>query len=303
MRPLIPLMFARRASHNAVTSPYRVSTREERHHGHHPIAELPRASALAAQRAPATDRQQHRQRRYAGLRGARHRFRASAARGHRPVRHRRTDGGHEQRPHPAHGRRARRSQSEVRHAEPDQPRSQHRRHGPRARQLRRQRGEVRGHAALHQPRCANDARRHQRPVRGIVMSMMNIFNVSGSAISAQSQRLNVVASNLANADAVAGPDGQAYKARQVVFQTQLMGEMGAAGVTVSNVAEDQTPGRRVHDPKHPQADAEGYVTYSNVNAVEEMVNMISASRSYQNNVEVMNTAKTLLLKTLQMGQS
>ncbi|HEY2979235.1 MAG TPA: flagellar basal body rod protein FlgC [Burkholderiaceae bacterium] len=135
------------------------------------------------------------------------------------------------------------------------------------------------------------------------MSMMNIFNVSGSAISAQSQRLNVVASNLANADAVAGPDGQAYKARQVVFQTQLMGEMGAAGVTVSNVAEDQTPGRRVHDPKHPQADAEGYVTYSNVNAVEEMVNMISASRSYQNNVEVMNTAKTLLLKTLQMGQS
>jgi len=135
------------------------------------------------------------------------------------------------------------------------------------------------------------------------MSMLNIFNVSGSAISAQSQRLNVVASNLANADAVAGPDGQAYKARQVVFQTQLMGEMGAAGVTVSNVTEDQTPGRRVHDPKHPQADADGYVTYSNVNAVEEMVNMISASRSYQNNVEVMNTAKSLLLKTLQMGQS
>jgi flagellar basal-body rod protein FlgC len=135
------------------------------------------------------------------------------------------------------------------------------------------------------------------------MSMLNIFNVSGSAISAQSQRLNVVASNLANADAVAGPDGQAYKARQVVFQTQLMGEMGAAGVTVSTVTEDQTPGRRVHDPKHPQADAEGYVTYSNVNAVEEMVNMISASRSYQNNVEVMNTAKSLLTKTLQMGQS
>jgi flagellar basal-body rod protein FlgC len=135
------------------------------------------------------------------------------------------------------------------------------------------------------------------------MSMLNIFNVSGSAISAQSQRLNVVASNLANADAVAGPDGQAYKARQVVFQTQLMGEMGAAGVTVSTVTEDQTPGRRVHDPEHPQADAEGYVTYSNVNAVEEMVNMISASRSYQNNVEVMNTAKSLLTKTLQMGQS
>jgi flagellar basal-body rod protein FlgC len=137
------------------------------------------------------------------------------------------------------------------------------------------------------------------------MSMFNIFSVAGSAVSAQSQRLNVVASNLANADTVAGPDGQAYKARQVVFQTQLMDALGqnpgAAGVTVSNVAEDQTPGRRVHDPKHPQADAEGYVTYSNVNAVEEMVNMLSASRSYQNNVEVMNTAKSLLLKTLQIG--
>lgn len=133
------------------------------------------------------------------------------------------------------------------------------------------------------------------------MSMLNIFNVAGSAVSAQSQRLNVVASNLANADTVAGPDGQAYKARQVTFQTQLMGATGAAGVTVSTVSEDATPGRRVHDPKHPGADADGYVTYSNVNPVEEMVNMISASRSYQNNVEVMNTTKTLLLKTLQMG--
>jgi flagellar basal-body rod protein FlgC len=134
------------------------------------------------------------------------------------------------------------------------------------------------------------------------MSMFNIFNVAGSAVSAQAQRLNVVASNLANADTVAGPDGQAYKARQVVFQTQLMGEVGAAGVTVSTVQEDNTPGRKVHDPKHPAADAEGYVTFSNVNAVEEMVNMISASRSYQNNVEVMNTAKSLLMKTLQLGQ-
>ena len=138
------------------------------------------------------------------------------------------------------------------------------------------------------------------------MSMFNIFNVSGSAASAQSQRLNVVASNLANADTVAGPDGQAYKARQVVFQTLLMGAPGqpddAAGVQVSQITEDQTPGRRVHDPKHPQADADGYVTYTNVNPVEEMVNMISASRSYQNNVDVMNTAKTLLQKTLQMGQ-
>ena len=138
------------------------------------------------------------------------------------------------------------------------------------------------------------------------MSMLNIFNVAGSAVSAQAQRLNVVASNLANADTVAGPDGQAYKARQVVFQTVLMdaqgGEPGAAGVTVSTVTEDNSPGRRVHDPSHPQADADGYVTYSNVNPVQEMVDMISASRSYQNNVEVMNTARSLLMKTRQMGQ-
>jgi flagellar basal-body rod protein FlgC len=139
------------------------------------------------------------------------------------------------------------------------------------------------------------------------MSLNQIFNVAGSAVSAQSQRLNVVASNLANADTVAGPDGQAYKARQVVFQTLLMGagpqRQANAGVQVQTVREDQTAGRRVHDPKHPAADTEGYVTYSNVNPVEEMVNMISASRSYQNNVEVMNTARSLLLKTLQIGQS
>ena len=134
------------------------------------------------------------------------------------------------------------------------------------------------------------------------MSMFSIFNVSSSAVSAQAQRLNVVASNLANVDAVAGPDGKAYKARQVVFQTAPMGSDDAACVRVSAIQESETPGRKVHDPSNPMADADGYVTHSNVNAVEEMVNMISASRSYQNNVEVMNTAKTLLLKTLQMGQ-
>jgi flagellar basal-body rod protein FlgC len=141
------------------------------------------------------------------------------------------------------------------------------------------------------------------------MSMFQIFNISGSAVSAQSQRLNVVASNLANVDTVAGPDGSVYKSRQVVFQTHLFGsqngeaaDAGSAGVRVTNVVEDNAPGRKVHDPKHPQADAEGYVTYSNVSSVEEMVNMISASRSYQNNIEVMNTAKSLLQKTLAMGQ-
>ncbi|MBK9364197.1 MAG: flagellar basal body rod protein FlgC [Rubrivivax sp.] len=138
------------------------------------------------------------------------------------------------------------------------------------------------------------------------MSMFRIFDVAGSAVSAQSQRLNVVASNLANADTVAGPDGQAYKARQVVFQTVLMGARdqpeGAAGVKVTTVREDDTPGRRVHDPRHPSADADGYVTFSNVNPVQEMVDMISASRSYQNSIEVMSTARSLLQKTLQMGQ-
>ena len=134
------------------------------------------------------------------------------------------------------------------------------------------------------------------------MSLFNIFNVSGSAVSAQSQRLNVVASNLANADSVAGPDGQPYKARQVVFQTQLVGaEQSSAGVRVAQVIEDNAAPRRVHNPDHPLADEQGYVTMSNVNPVEEMVNMISASRSYQTNIDVMNTAKSLLQKTLQLG--
>ena len=130
------------------------------------------------------------------------------------------------------------------------------------------------------------------------MSMLSIFNVSGSAASAQSQRLNIVASNLANADTVAGPDGQAFKARQVTFQTQLMGQIAndptAAGVRVSNVSEDQTPGRRVHDPKHPGADADGYVTYSNVNPVEEMVNMILGQRAYEANSKVLKAADEML---------
>lgn len=134
------------------------------------------------------------------------------------------------------------------------------------------------------------------------MSLFNVFNVSGSAVSAQSQRLNVVASNLANAESVAGPDGQPYKARQVVFQTQLVGaEQSSAGVRVAQVIEDSAAPRRVHNPDHPLADAEGYVTMTNVNPVEEMVNMISASRSYQTNIDVMNTAKGMLEKTLQLG--
>ncbi|HLT89652.1 MAG TPA: flagellar basal body rod protein FlgC [Woeseiaceae bacterium] len=133
------------------------------------------------------------------------------------------------------------------------------------------------------------------------MALDRIFDIASSAISAQGKRLNVVASNLANADSVAGPDGEAYKARQAVFQAITQGKE-PGGVRLVDIVEDPSPGKRVHDPSHPLADADGYVTHSNVSVVEEMVNMISASRSYQNNVEVMNTARQLMLKTLRMGE-
>lgn len=134
------------------------------------------------------------------------------------------------------------------------------------------------------------------------MSLFNIFNVAGSGMAAQSQRLNVVASNLANADSTTGPDGQPYKAKQVVFSVTPMGDSVSKGVKVSQVVEDSAPMKMVYDPKHPMADDRGYVAMPNVNVVDEMVNMISASRAYQNNVDVMNTSKTLLLKTLTIGQ-
>lgn len=145
------------------------------------------------------------------------------------------------------------------------------------------------------------------------MSMFDVFKVAGSAVSAQSQRLNAVASNLANADSAAGPNGAVYKAKQVVFETQQMAADSAAksgtegtasaavGVKVKEVIEDQSPARKVYDPKHPLADDQGYIQLPNVNPVDEVVNMISASRSYQNNIEVMNTAKSLMLKTLTLG--
>ena len=142
------------------------------------------------------------------------------------------------------------------------------------------------------------------------MSLFNIFTVAGSAMTAQNQRLNVVASNLANADSAVSSNGQPYKAKQVVFvSTQPAGGLEAGnaassvnGVRVGKVIEDQSPMRMVHDPSHPLANKEGFVAMPNVNVVEEMVDMISASRSYQNNVDMMNTAKTLLLKTLTIGQ-
>lgn len=133
------------------------------------------------------------------------------------------------------------------------------------------------------------------------MGMLNVYNIAGSALSAQSMRLNAVASNLANADSIAGPDGQPYRAKQVVFAAQPV-EGGGLGVRVTGVVEDLSPPRIIFDPKNPAANEQGFVTMPNVNVVEEMVNMISASRAYQNNVEVMNTAKTLMQKTLALGQ-
>jgi flagellar basal-body rod protein FlgC len=132
--------------------------------------------------------------------------------------------------------------------------------------------------------------------------MNDVFRISSSALSAQSQRLNTTASNLANAESAAGPDGQVYRAKQVVFQTAPIGTDGAsAGVSVARITEDSSAPRKTYDPKHPAADADGYVSMPNVNVIDEMVNMISASRSYQTNVEVMNTAKTLMLKALTLG--
>ena len=133
------------------------------------------------------------------------------------------------------------------------------------------------------------------------MSLFNIFNISGSAMTAQSQRLNAVASNLANVDSAAGPDGKPYRAKQVVFQATPVGAQGGMGVKVAAVVEDASPLKMLYDPKNPMANEQGYVAMPNVNPVDEMVNMISASRSYQNNVEVLNTSKTLLAKTLAIG--
>lgn len=136
------------------------------------------------------------------------------------------------------------------------------------------------------------------------MSLFNIFNVAGSAMSAQSQRLNTVSSNIANADSTTSANGQPYRAKQVVFAAvQMAGTSApATGVKVQQVVEDASPLKMVYNPQHPEADEKGYVAMPNVNVVEEMVNMISASRSYQTNVETMNAAKTMLLKTLTLGQ-
>jgi flagellar basal-body rod protein FlgC len=137
------------------------------------------------------------------------------------------------------------------------------------------------------------------------MSLFKVFDVAGSAMNAQSVRMNVTSSNLANAGSVSGDPEKVYRARHPVFATfghALADETGVTGVRLEGVVESQAPLEVQHRPDHPDADADGNVYVSNVNTIEEMVNMISASRSYQNNVEMINTTKDLLLQTLSLGR-
>jgi flagellar basal-body rod protein FlgC len=146
------------------------------------------------------------------------------------------------------------------------------------------------------------------------MSSFKAFDIAGSGMSAQSVRLNTTASNLANAESVSGDPNRVYKARHPIFeavraqlqasamQGQVNGDNGNAAVRVTGIYESQAPATARYEPGNPLANADGYVYAPAVNVVEEMVNMISASRSYQNNVEVMNTSKDLLLATLRLGQ-
>ncbi|HEU4669925.1 MAG TPA: flagellar basal body rod protein FlgC [Dyella sp.] len=143
------------------------------------------------------------------------------------------------------------------------------------------------------------------------MSMFKIFDTAGSGMAAQTLRLNTVASNLANADSVSSTAQGAYRAREPLFaavKQQVDGQFGVAadggatGVRVDGITESQAAIPSRYEPGNPMADANGYVYGSNVNPVDELVNMISASRSYQNNVEVMNTTKQLMVKTLDLGK-
>jgi flagellar basal-body rod protein FlgC len=137
------------------------------------------------------------------------------------------------------------------------------------------------------------------------MSSFKVFDIAGSALSAQSVRMNTVASNLANANTVTGDKDKVYKARYPVFETVTAadrpGDAGAA-VRVTDVIESDKPALARYEPGNPVADAQGYVYAPDINAVEQMVDMIAASRSYQNNIEVMNSSKEMLLATLRLGQ-
>lgn len=141
------------------------------------------------------------------------------------------------------------------------------------------------------------------------MSLHKVFDVAGSAMAVQSARLNTTASNLANADSVSGDPSKVYRARQPVFQSvpsfdsALRDESATVGVRLRGIVESQEPLGQRFAPEHPDADENGNVWTSNVNTVEEMVNMLSASRSYQSSIEVMTTTKDLLMQTLSMGRS
>ena len=136
--------------------------------------------------------------------------------------------------------------------------------------------------------------------------MFKVFDIAGSALSAQTLRLNVTASNLANANSASSSSDQTYKAREPVFASMLENQTGddngPVGVRVLGIVEKQDPARKEYNPGNPLADDKGYVYMPNVNVIEEMANMISASRSYQTNVEVMNTAKQMLMRTISLGQ-
>ena len=137
------------------------------------------------------------------------------------------------------------------------------------------------------------------------MGMHNIFYIAGSGMNAQMVRMNTVASNLANAQTMSGSADEVYKERQPVFETvmqQFSGDDASAAVQVTNIVESDNAAIPHYMPQHPLANEDGYVFSPGINSVEEMANMISASRSYQNNVEVLTTAKEMLLSTLRLGQ-
>lgn len=138
------------------------------------------------------------------------------------------------------------------------------------------------------------------------MSLFKVFDIASSGLTAESVRLNTTASNLANAEAVSSSINRTYRAREPVFAAMLGGEPfgdpAAVGVQVAGIVESDTPLRAEYRPDHPKADADGYIYRPNVNVVEEMANMIAASRNYQSNVEVINASKQMLLRTLTLGQ-
>lgn len=143
------------------------------------------------------------------------------------------------------------------------------------------------------------------------MALSNIFDVAGTGMAAQSVRLNTISSNIANAESISSTTNETYRARHPVFSTIVeqyqesgfAGEPAAtAGVRVDGIVESQAPLRKEYQPDHPKADQDGYIYYPNVNVVEEMANMISASRSFATNVEIMNTAKQMMQRVLTLGQ-